>query len=222
MSSTKGWQGVVKYSRRVVLEAVGLGDNSTTEFDLDYEADDELGVITDVATKCEVFLDGVLKTPTTDYTLDGDGGAASVGEITFVAAPSTDVVITASYYTYAVIGYVQSVGMTYGNNVEAVYGLGSRLPIELKEGNVEITLSMEKCFIDLGLISTVAHRISALRGWLAAELFDIDLYPKGTTGGNPLLTVRGKWNTHGLSMPQDGLAMDTAELIGKTITVTTV
>ena len=222
MSAIKGWEGVVKYSERQHIEDVGLGDNADLTWDLDYPAVNELGVVTDDATKIEVFLDGVLKTPTTDYTLDGDGGVASVGEITFVVAPGTDVVIEASYYAYKTIGYIQSVGLSNSNNVEAVHQLGSRGPVEAKEGNIDIGLSMERAFIDLSVVATCAHEISAARGWLASELFDIDIHPKGDTGGDPLMTVRGKFNNYTFDLPQDGLAMETVDMVGVTITVTTV
>lgn len=222
MSSVKGWEGAIKYSNRIVNEAVGLGDNAQTAWDLDYEADDEVGIITDDATKIEVFLDGVLKTPTTDYTLDGDGGAAGVGEINFVVAPGTDVVITANYYTYATIGHVQSVAISQSNNVEPVHQIGSQLPVDLKEGNIDITLSLGRCFIGLDLISIAVHEVSEARGFLNANEFDIDVFPKGDSGGNPLITVRGKFNGFSLGMSQDAILMDSADLIGKTITVTTV
>jgi len=220
--SVKGWEGAVKYSNRIVTENVGTGNDVLVDFDLDYEADDELGEITDLATKIEVFLDGVLQAVTAVYTLDGDGGAAGVGQVTFNTAPTNGVVITVSYYTYQVIGYIQSVGITHGNNVVPVHELGKREPVELKEGNIDISLSFDRCFIKLGLISMVAHKIDALRGWLSAEEFDIDVLPKGDSGGNPLLTVRGKFGDYSLSMPQDGLLMDSVGFVGKTITATTV
>ena len=220
--SVKGWEGAIKYSNRIVNEAVGTGDNAQTSWDLDYEADDELGVMTNAPTKIEVFLDGILKTPTTDYSLMGDGGAAGVGQINFVAAPGQDVIITANYYTYAVIGHVQSVGITHSNNVEPVHQIGSQLAVDLKEGNIDISLSLGRCFIGLDLVSIVIHEISEARGFLNANEFDIDVFPKGTTGGNPLLTVRGKFKGYSLDMSQDAILMDTADLIGKTIDVTTV
>ena len=220
MASIKGWEGKVKYSERKVLEAVGIGDNADVTWDLDYPAVDELGDITDDATKIEVFLDGVLKTPTTDYTLDGDGGTASVGQITFTVAPAQDDVIEASYYAYQTIGYIQSLTFAQNNNVEPVRGLGAQLPIELKTGNIDISLSMSRCFINLNLIAVSVHEISADRGWLVEHLFDIEVYPKGDTGGYPLYIIRGKFNTHGLDLTQDGLAMDNVDMIGKTVTVT--
>lgn len=220
--SVKGWEGKVKYSNRIVLENVGTGNDVLVNFDLDYEADNELGVITDDATKIEVFVDGTLKTPTTDYTLDGDGGAAGVGRITFVVAPANGLVIEASYYHYATIGHVQSVGISQSNNLEPVHEMGSQLAVDLKEGNIDISLSLERCLIGLDLISIVVHEISEARGFLNENEFDIDVLPKGDSGGNPLLTVRGKFNGYSLAMSQDAILMDTADLVGKTITVTTV
>ncbi len=222
MSAIKGWEGAVKYSNRIVLEAVGTGAGGAGQsYDLDYEADDELGVITDDEGKIEVFLDGVLQATTGIYTLDGDGGSGGVGQLTFSGSHDGEV-IEASYYTYQTIGYVQSIGITHGNNVEAINEIGSRLPVEVKEGNVDISLSMERCFIDLGLIATAGHEISATRGWLASEEFDIAVYPKGDSGGNPLMTVRGKFNNYSFDMSQDGILMDSVDIVGKTITLTTV
>lgn len=222
VSSVKGWEGAVKYANRIVGEAVGIGDNADTTWDLDFPAVDELGDVTDDPEKIEVFLDGVLKIPTTDYTLDGDGGSGSVGLITFTVAPIQDAVITANYYAYQSIGLIKSVSISHNNNVEAIKALndGNRLPAEAKEGHIDISLSMTRCLIDLGLVSTVIHDISAARGWLASELFDIEVYPKGTTGGYPLYVVRGKFNNYTLDMPADGLLMDTVDMVGIDITLT--
>lgn len=220
-TAVKGWEGKVKYSERKVLEAVGTGNDALVDFDLGYAAVDELSVVTDVATDIEVLIDGVIQTPTTDYTLDGDGGTAGVGQITFVVAPSAGEVIEASYYAYQTIGYIQSVGISQNNNVEAIRELGNRAPVELKAGNIDISLSMSRCFIDLGLIAVSVHEISATRGWLVVEDFDIEVYPKGTTATYPLFIVRGKFNTHGFDLAQDGIAMDTVDMVGKTIELTT-
>jgi hypothetical protein len=221
MSAVKGWEGAIKYSNRVIAEAVGTGDNVEDTFDLDNPASDELGDVTDDETKIEVFLDGVLQA-TTAYTLDGDGGAGGAGQIVFTSPPGNLVVITANYYHYKVIGYIQSVNLDQDNDVTPVHEIGDRYPVELKEGNVTISLSLNRAWIDTSLISVAVHEISSARGWLASEEFDVDVYPKGTGSTNPLLTVRGKFNTHSLDFPQDSLLMETAEIVGKDITVTTV
>jgi len=78
----------------VEAEAVGTGDDETTEFPLDYALVEENSEI--------VKLDGEAQTRLTDYTMD-----YAAGKIQFVVAPGIDVVITADY-TYisgdAVIG----------------------------------------------------------------------------------------------------------------------
>jgi hypothetical protein len=219
--SLKGWEGAIKYSNRIVNESVGIGDNADTTWDLDYPAVDELGDVTDDPTKIEVFLDGVQQTPTTDYTLDGDGGAGSVGEITFVVAPGSSVVITANYYRYQDIGYVQSISPSVSNNLENVYEIGSREPVEIKEGNIDISLDMTRCFIDLSLVSVVIHKDSDADEWLAQNEFDIEVYPAGDTGGNPLMIIRGKFGDYSLDMSQDGILMDSITFTGRTITLTT-
>lgn len=223
MSAVKGWEGAIKYSNRQVLEAVATGSGGAGQsYDLVKTASDELGDVTDDPTKVEVFLDGVLQATTGIYTLDGDGGTAGVGQLTFSGSHDGEV-IEASYYAYEAIGYVQSIGYTQNNNVEPIYEIndGTRLPVEVKEGNINISLSMERASIDLGLIATVVHQISAARGWLAENEFDIELYPAGTTGGNPEMIVRGKFNNISMSMSQDAIAMDSIEFTGRDVTVTT-
>lgn len=66
---------------RLYQEAVGTGDGTTVLFSLD---NTPVGAIS-------LYVDGVLKTLTTDYTIDG-------ADITFVAAPADESDITAKYY----------------------------------------------------------------------------------------------------------------------------
>lgn len=67
-----------------VSEAVGTGDGVTTVFTLDnfpVEADSQ-----------NIYVDGVLKAETTDYTF-----VDATGAITFLAAPANTLAITATY-----------------------------------------------------------------------------------------------------------------------------
>ena len=66
---------------RGISEAIGTGDGSTVEFELDE---------TPTALSVKLYIDGVLQTITTHYTLDG-------ATITFVAAPDDEAKITAKY-----------------------------------------------------------------------------------------------------------------------------
>lgn len=65
-------------------EAVGTGNGVVTVFTLDNPA---------VQAGVEVYVDGVLKTLTTDYTI-----VLATGTITFLVAPVNGAAITASYY----------------------------------------------------------------------------------------------------------------------------
>lgn len=66
---------------RVISEVVGTGDGSTVDFGLDE---------TPTANSVKVYVDGVLQTLTTDYTLSG-------ATITFVSAPADEASITSKY-----------------------------------------------------------------------------------------------------------------------------
>jgi hypothetical protein len=72
----------------VTAEAVGTGDGSTKDYELDYQSMDY---------KETIKLDGVAKTRGTDYTVDYTGGTGGVTKITFATAPGAGVVITADY-----------------------------------------------------------------------------------------------------------------------------
>lgn len=65
-------------------EAVGTGNGILVDFTLDNPA---------VQAGVEVYVDGILKTITTDYTI-----VLATGVITFLVAPIDTAVITASYY----------------------------------------------------------------------------------------------------------------------------
>lgn len=65
-------------------ESVGTGDGSTTKF--------YLGNYNVIPSSEQIYVSGVLKTITTDYTLDADAGT-----ITFVVAPILSAAVTANY-----------------------------------------------------------------------------------------------------------------------------
>jgi len=71
----------------VIKENVGIGDSSTTVFDLDNQRVVENSEI--------IYIDGVAKTRTTDYTMNNNWG-----RITFGIAPTQDKAIHADYKYY--------------------------------------------------------------------------------------------------------------------------
>ena len=76
----KGYTGLENISPDE--EAVGTGDGEETEYALAYRP----------VSSLTVYVDGVAKTATTDYTINGE-----TGWITFVTAPAEGAEITASY-----------------------------------------------------------------------------------------------------------------------------
>lgn len=82
-------------------QPIGTGDTTTTSFQLIKRYQFTSGLLTieknrnitkPVKASVIIALDGVLKTETVDYTVDG-----STGIITFTTAPAQDVLITAGY-----------------------------------------------------------------------------------------------------------------------------
>ena len=112
---------------------------------------------------------------------------------------------------------VLSVSMSNGNNVEALYELGSRGPTEVKEGNIDLSLDVEVRYVAASAWLTRAGVGST--GALTSYYFAI--YPKGYSGGNPEIRLLGKFNNFTFSEPQDGVATLSLTFVGESIAVGT-
>lgn len=113
---------------------------------------------------------------------------------------------------------VQSVSPTHGPNLEALREIGSRSPTEIKEGNIDIGLSIEVHYVAgsewpgrAGVGSTGAH-----------TAYFVGVYPEGYTAGKAKIVLEGKFGDWSLDVSQDGVLTESVDFVGKAISVGTI
>jgi hypothetical protein len=115
------------------------------------------------------------------------------------------------------VANVESVSITHGPNLEAVYAIGSRQPQVVKEGNIEIGLEITKKYID----NTFAG-YAGVGGTGEHTSYYVGVYPEGYASGKVKIVLFGKFNDWSLDISQDGYAVETVAFIGKTVSVGTI
>lgn len=212
--SYAGWEGAIRFPvKRVVAErmidvdgADALGNGSKTVFyTRSFPITDAAGAVTNVITNVILYYDGVAQSAW--GTMVG-----AEGKITTTAAPGAGVVITMTYYTARIVGYGQGMTIKHSGNITPVREIGNRLPVELKEGNITIGVSIERCWLSRDLLG---------KQWQpgAAPEFDIDLCPGGIGTGKPYIRVTGKFNNWNATERQDGILVESSEMVGRIIAV---
>lgn len=107
------------------------------------------------------------------------------------------------------IGYADSASVEIATNLEAFYELGSRQPIDLAEGNEEVTGSISKAWIDKNYLSLVTG---------AGVLTDFDLcFTMGTGPDVYVYAYDCKFEKGSLDIPQDGFLKEDYDFRAKTI-----
>jgi hypothetical protein len=113
---------------------------------------------------------------------------------------------------------VQSVTVSHGPSLKRLFEIGSRLPTEIKEGNIEIALSVKVNYVSGSLWAERAG--VGLSG--AHTTYFVGVYPKGYAAGNPKVVLEGKFNEWSLDISQDGVLTESVNFIGKAISVGTI
>jgi hypothetical protein len=214
----KGWQGVIKVpvttlTKERLIDADGkdaLGDGSkTTFYSRSFPIVDSTGAVTDDETQVTVYLDDIAQS-TTAYTLTG-----AEGKIVFGTAPASGKVVTMTYKYAKTVGYATGISITHNPNLEAFYEVGSREPKVIKEGNIEITGTVDRAFVDRDMLGKESY---------TGELgeFTLEVYPEGVGEGKPKITLSGvKFSGWTFDMPQDGWITESSDFIAKSIAVGT-
>lgn len=113
---------------------------------------------------------------------------------------------------------VQSVSVKHGPGLDTVYEIGSRSPVELKEGNIEISLEIK--------VNYVAGSLWAGKAGVGAAgahtEYYIGVYPAGYVAGKPKIVLLGKLGDWSLDVSQDGVLGESISFKGKTIAVGTI
>jgi len=113
------------------------------------------------------------------------------------------------------INDVQSISPSHGNNVEALYEIGSRSPTEVKEGNIDLSM-------DITLLYTGGTTFSGYAGvgsTGALTKYYVAIYPTGAVAVEPEIRMYGSFNDWSLDMSQDGVLTETVTFVGESIAV---
>jgi len=116
------------------------------------------------------------------------------------------------------VPHVQSGSVEFANNVEAAYQLGSRDPQALKEGLIEITMSLDKRNLDW-----VIAGYAGVGSTGALTEYYIGIYPeKYGSGKRKLVLGPVKFDTWALEFGVEDFTEESVEIVAKVISVGTI
>jgi len=217
MSVAKGWEAIIRFpvqtlTKERMIDSNGkeaTGDGAKTVFwSRSFPIVDAAGNPTDDETLVTLYVNGTAQASTA-FTLTG-----SLGKIVFATAPAAGSIITLTYKYAKTVGYAQTADISHNPNLEAIMQIGGRGPVEIKEGKTEITVSIERCWLDRDLLG----KVSAIG---ALPEFQIDILPKGVGAGNPIISAVGKFNGWSMSVGVDAIVLESVEFTGRTVSVGT-
>ena len=136
------------------------------------------------------------------YTLSG-----SEGKITMDSAPGSGVEVTVTYYTGGVLGYVTSISLSVDRDSEAFYHLQSATPAEVVDGTIDITVDLERAFIDRNFMEIIR------KDETAEVTLEIDIDGDGTYE----YSIPCKISSFNPSIDIDGVVVASISLIGRSI-----
>jgi len=110
------------------------------------------------------------------------------------------------------VGYSDSASIEIATNLEAFYELGSRMPVELSEGNEEVTGSFSKAWIDKNYLALVSPGNTVLTE------FDL-CFTLGTGPDVYVYCYDCKFEKGALDIPQDGFLKEDYDFRAKTVTL---
>jgi len=111
------------------------------------------------------------------------------------------------------IGYAESASVDIATNLEAFYQMGARQPVELKEGNEEVTGSISKAWIDSNYLKLVSPGGSN-------ALTDFTLcFAVGTSPSVQVYCYNCKFEKGALDIPQDGFLKEDYDFRALTIAI---
>jgi len=205
MSAYKGWIARVRIPvHQRVDEPMNprYGDGSNTTFYTFWRpVTDSAGNVTDDESQVTVKVDGTALDPT-DYVLTG-----AEGKIEMTSAPSSGAEVTITYYTGGVLGYVTSISLSVDRDSEAFYHLQSATPAEVVDGTIDITIDLERAFIDRNFMEIIR------KDETAEVTLEIDIDGDGTYE----YSIPCKISSFNPSIDIDGVVVASISLIGRSI-----
>ena len=135
--------------------------------------------------------------------------------------------IEMAYNTSALLGSASPVTITSVQNLtiktahgtDLVHEIGNRSPIAVVEGNIEVTVTIER-FMDTTTFYGVAFNklcgADNTSGMGANTSINLGYYPNGATAGQPkLLVTNMKPTSYDATVTQDGKVLEKAEFKGQ-------
>ena len=111
--------------------------------------------------------------------------------------------------------YIDRVETNIEGGLEALYQLGSRLPKEINEGNVSMSVRITKKFID----NTWAGYAGVGQTDMLPPTKYLGIYPMGYVSGKPKIICKGKFGSWRLGVTQDGYVEETLEFTVESLSV---
>jgi len=230
LSVRKGWEASIELSGDLTdeeMEGSPAAAAQTVFYTRSFPVvDPTTRLVTDDEAKVTVKVDGVTQ-ETAAYTLAG-----SLGKIEFGTAPGAGKIVTISYSYQTIVGRAQGVSIKHANSVEALYelagypGSSGRGPVALKEGNIKLTGSVEKAYVDRDLVGKAIGRLkqgSDMAGYKGLPEFTMYVYPEGKVSGYRRAVLTGvKFDTFTFDISQDTWLMEDTEFAFMTITLGTI
>ncbi len=112
-------------------------------------------------------------------------------------------------------GYIERVEVSVEGGLEALYEIGSRLPKEINEGNVSMSVRITKKMVD----NTWAGYAGVGQTDMLPPTKYLGIYPQGYSSGKPKIVCKGKFTSWRPSITQDGYVTETLEFVVESLSV---
>ncbi len=113
---------------------------------------------------------------------------------------------------------IDSVDTNLDGGLDDLYHLGSRLAQAILEGNVRLSLTIRKRYVD----NTWAGYAGVGQTDMIPPEKWVGLYPLGYSSGKPKITLRGKFRNWRLTVPQGGDVVETLDFDVRTMNIGTI
>jgi hypothetical protein len=206
---------------KIVQEYLGTLDGSAsnqTFYTSQFPITTNAGVETDDETEVDVYTDDGVPGSWSEYLDDGSDFTivGATGAVTIQAAENqggnAGERISISYYTAYDIGYAQSATVDWDGGLINVHELGTRGPVEIKEGHINIRGTITRFRCDrrfTGLVIGMRDLYQSQPG------MTFRVFPGGNSSGEPRITVTGaKFGAGSFSQDLDGLFQDNVTFLG--------
>lgn len=115
--------------------------------------------------------------------------------------------------TYLPVGYTESLSVDFGRNIDPFYQHGDVQPIDIVEGNEEITGSITRAWLDWKLLDAILR--GAGNDYLLPEMVLYVMARVGPDSFSYLYLTGVKIGDASLDIPQDGFLMQDVDFRAK-------